>query len=159
MGWQSGRKHHYSGTPVNFYLCVQAVTEMNVGSQFITNCSNLSTEDLIPINLSFSGTGTECCFISSVIVLVLTICKAYQSVLQRLLIFSIYGDNSYQRAVCYYESLNIQLYMLRHKITHDSDVNCIHHVQKLNYSICHECTFTTVAIYVFMINVQTERIS
>ena len=78
-------------TPLPWNTCqlssMQGVTEMSVGSQFITNCSNLSTEDLISINLSFSGTGAVCCLISSVIDLVLIICKAYQSVFQILFFY------------------------------------------------------------------------
>lgn len=60
---------------------------MDVGSQFFTNCSNLTTDDLISINLSFSGTGAVCCFISFITVLLLIICKAYHSVLQRLFFY------------------------------------------------------------------------
>ena len=60
---------------------------MATGSQFFSNCSNLTTEDLVIINLAFSGTGAASCFISSLIVLLLLISKSYHSVLQRLFLY------------------------------------------------------------------------
>lgn len=60
---------------------------MAKGSQFFTNCSNLTADDLIAINLSFSGTGAVCCFISTIIFLLLLICRAYKTVLQRLFLY------------------------------------------------------------------------
>ena len=60
---------------------------MATGSQFFSNCSNLTTQDLISINLAFSGTGAASCLISSLIVLLLLISKAYHSVLQRLFLY------------------------------------------------------------------------
>ena len=60
---------------------------MNTGSQFFSNCSNLTTGDLVTINLAFSGTGAASCFIASLIVLLLFISKSYQSVLQRLFLY------------------------------------------------------------------------
>ena len=57
------------------------------GSQFFSNCSNLTTDDLITINLSFSGTGAVCCFVSLIVILFLLISKAYKSVLQRLFLY------------------------------------------------------------------------
>ncbi len=60
---------------------------MSEGSQFVTNCSNLTAEDLISINLSFSGSGAACCFISCIIVLLLLISRAYHSILQRLFLY------------------------------------------------------------------------
>ena len=56
-------------------------------SQFFSNCSNLTTKDLVSINLAFSGSGAACCFVSSLIFVLLLISKAYHSVLQRLFLY------------------------------------------------------------------------
>lgn len=60
---------------------------MNKGSQFLTNCSNLTGDELISINYSFSGTGAACCLVSSITILLLLMCKAYRSVLQRMFLY------------------------------------------------------------------------
>ena len=55
------------------------------GSQF-GNCSSLTTSQLLSVNLAFSVTGAICCFICSIIVLLLLVSKSFQTVLQRLLL-------------------------------------------------------------------------
>lgn len=56
------------------------------GSQFI-NYSNLTTDELISINLSFSVTGGVCCFLSSAVTLLLLISRSHNSVLQHLFLY------------------------------------------------------------------------
>lgn len=58
---------------------------MSYLSQF-SNCSEGST-DLVKINLVFSLTGAVCCFISTLIVVLILCCKAYRTVLQRLFLY------------------------------------------------------------------------
>ena len=55
-------------------------------SQF-GNCSNLTTDELITLNLAWSATGAGCCLISCVITLLLLISKSYHTVLQRLFLY------------------------------------------------------------------------
>ena len=64
--------------------------KMGNDSQF-SNCSRLTTDELIFLNLSRGVTGAACCFISCVIILLLLICKTYQSVLQRLFFYLMVG--------------------------------------------------------------------
>lgn len=59
----------------------------NNGSQFSNNCSSLTPKDLIVINLAFSGAGAASCFVACVIILLLLISKAYNTVLQRLFFY------------------------------------------------------------------------
>ena len=56
-------------------------------SQFSNSCSNFTTDELVSLNLAFSCSGAVCCFVSSVITLLLLISKSYHSVLQRLLLY------------------------------------------------------------------------
>ena len=53
----------------------------------ILNCTNLTTSELLSLNLVFSATGAVCLLISSFIVLLLIYYKAYHSVLQRLFLY------------------------------------------------------------------------
>ena len=61
--------------------------KMDNTSQFFSNCSNLSSDDTITINLTFCVTGGVCCFISIIITSLLVIYRAYKSVLQRLFFY------------------------------------------------------------------------
>ena len=60
---------------------------MDNTSQFFSNCSDLSTKDIVTINFAFCVTGGACGLISILITLVLVICRAYKSVLQRLFLY------------------------------------------------------------------------
>ena len=60
---------------------------MGNDSQYFSNCSNLTTQQLASINLAFSGTGAGCFLVSSLLTLLLLISKSYHSVLQRLFLY------------------------------------------------------------------------
>ena len=60
---------------------------MDNTSQFFSNCSDLSTEDIATVNLAFCISGGACGLISILISLVLVFCRAYKSVLQRLFLY------------------------------------------------------------------------
>ena len=60
---------------------------MDNTSQFFSNCSDLSIKDIATINLAFCVTGGVCCCIAIFITLLLVICRAYKSVLQRLFLY------------------------------------------------------------------------
>ena len=60
---------------------------MDNTSQFFSNCSDLSIKDIVTINLAFCVSGGACGLISILITLVLVICRAYKSVLQRLFLY------------------------------------------------------------------------
>ena len=60
---------------------------MDNTSQFFSNCSNLSIKDTATINLALCVTGGVCCCVSIFITLLLVICRAYRSVLQRLFLY------------------------------------------------------------------------
>ena len=62
-------------------------SKMDNTSQFFSNCSDLSIKDTATINLAFCVTGGICCCIAILITLVLVICRAYKSVLQRLFLY------------------------------------------------------------------------
>ena len=51
------------------------------------NCSNLTTEELISINLVFSISGAACCFVSLVITLLLLFCNACDTLLKRQFLY------------------------------------------------------------------------
>ena len=52
---------------------------MDNNSQFFSNCSDLTIKDLVIMNFALAA----CFLFSSLIVLLLIVCKAYKSVLQR----------------------------------------------------------------------------
>lgn len=56
-------------------------------SQFSTNCSNLTKEQFLSLNLAYSTTGAACCALSCTITLLLLLSKSYHSVLQRLFLY------------------------------------------------------------------------
>ena len=60
---------------------------MDNSSQFFSNCSDLSIKDIVTINLAFCITGGVCCCVTISITLLLVICRAYKSVLQRLFLY------------------------------------------------------------------------
>ena len=60
---------------------------MDNTSEFLSNCSDLSIKDIAIMNLAYNITGGVCGFISVFITLLLVICKAYKSVLQRLFLY------------------------------------------------------------------------
>ena len=59
---------------------------MSNGSQF-GNCSSLTTDQLLSVNLAFSVSGGMCWFTLSLITLLLLLSKSYHTVLQRLLLY------------------------------------------------------------------------
>ena len=59
---------------------------MTNGSQF-GNCSSLTTDQLLSVNLAFSVSGGICWFILTLITLLLLLSKSYHTVLQRLLLY------------------------------------------------------------------------
>ena len=56
-------------------------------SQFSTNCSNLTKDQFLSLNLAYSTTGAACCILSCTITLLLLLSKSYHSVLQRLFLY------------------------------------------------------------------------